>query len=288
MDGLTLTSLLFLGFIAYFFLAMVGLGGGLLVVPMLILIFHVPASSAIGTSLFAMTLSTLAATIGYWTAHFVDWKLAVAYNVFDIPGIILGAFLTQIVASSILELICGLTITTLAILVLTKKRRTSLADQSDHLKVNGTRNPENIKAESRQFEDREKPGRNLYSFAWSRKNVLTVALVSLLGGLITGMVGIGGGTVDTTSMILIGVPMNVAAGSSSFAMFMTNAFGVTTHISLGNISWDYAIPLGVVALVGAFLGSRLAPKLNSTLLRRILGVLALFTGIRLVFNIFLS
>ncbi|UYP45802.1 hypothetical protein NEF87_002087 [Candidatus Lokiarchaeum ossiferum] len=268
MEIISLALLLILSFAIYFFLSMVGLGGGMLVVPMLILVFEIPPSIAIGTSLFAMSISTFAATMGYWSRQSVNWKLALAYNVFDIPGIILGALLTKIAPTAVLEFICGCGIIVLAIVVLTKKsiqkRSASIANQE---------------AEDDNFYEPD------FSFAWTGKNLIVVIFSSFMGGLITGMVGIGGGTVDTTSMISIGIPMNYAAGSSSLAMFMTNIFGAVTHISLGNIWWDYAIPLGIVALIAAFLGSRLAPKLNSTMLRKMLGIIALITGLRLAFNI---
>jgi hypothetical protein len=268
MEISTLALLLILSFLAYFFLSMVGLGGGLLVVPMLILIFDIPPSIAIGTSLFAMSISTFSATMGYWSRKCVNWKLALAYNVFDIPGIIIGALLTKVAPATVLEIICGSVIIILAILVLKKKSTQRISEITPHHK-----NREDI----RDFPD--------LSFAWTGKNLRVVIISSFLGGLITGMVGIGGGTVDTTSMILIGVPMNIAAGSSSLAMFMTNIFGGVTHISLGNIWWEYAIPLGVMALIAAFLGSRLAPKLNSNILRKMLGIIALITGLRLLLNI---
>ena len=103
-----------------------------------------------------------------------------------------------------------------------------------------------------------------------------------MGGLVTGMVGLGGGTMDTTTMIILGVPINIAAGSSSFAMLLTNIVGFSSHALIGNILWQFALPLGAGAFIGAQFGSHLAPKVKKSVLRKILGTFALVSGIRLL------
>jgi len=69
-----------------------------------------------------MTMLTLSSTVGYWRQKCVDIKLAIAYDIFDIPGIILGAILTTILPLYILEIFCGVSICLLAALVIFKKQ----------------------------------------------------------------------------------------------------------------------------------------------------------------------
>jgi uncharacterized membrane protein YfcA len=266
----SLILLIILTFLSAFVLSMIGLGGGILFIPIFTLIFHIPVQNAIGLSLFCMTINTLSATIGFWSNKNVNWKLAVAYDVFDIPGIILGAWLTEIIPSIILEIICGIGICTIAILVLLKKKS----------KQPFSEKKQNLSAENDQITPNSVPI-NL-KFAWTGKNLKWVIFSSFMGGLVTGMVGLGGGTVDTTTMILLGVPEHIAAGSSTLAMFFTNAFGAATHVLLGNILWELALPLGLAVLFAGFLGSRIASRINGYILRKILGVVALISGIRLL------
>ena len=113
--------LIVIGFAVAFLCSMVGLGGGVLFIPILILGFNIAPKDAIGTSIFCMTMVTLSATIGYGMQGKVDWKLGLAYDVFDIPGIILGAYLTTIIPADMLEIICGIAICLVALLVIFKK-----------------------------------------------------------------------------------------------------------------------------------------------------------------------
>jgi uncharacterized membrane protein YfcA len=266
----SLLLLIVLIFLTSFFLSMIGLGGGVLYIPILTLIFQLPIQVSVGISLFCMTFSTLSATIGFWTKKCVNWQLAVAYDLFDIPGIILGAWLTIVLPAFVLELFCGLAVCLIGIMTLRKKSDNSCPIDASTIDKNSV--------PSMSDEELAKACK----FAWSGKNFKWVIVSSFFGGLVAGMVGLGGGTVDTTTMVLLGVPMHMAAGSSTLAMFFTNAFGVTTHILLGNILWDYAIPMGIVATIAGYLGSRFASRVNANILQKSVGLVAIFTGVRLI------
>jgi uncharacterized membrane protein YfcA len=258
-----------------FICSMVGLGGGVLYIPILILIFHVPSQDAVGISIFCMTMTTISATIGYARNKFVDWRLSVAYDLFDVPGVFLGAYMTTLIDDLVLQIICGAIIMSIALVVLFGKTNSKAKEISTPVKI------ENLIYDGKSQKEKTRVD---YSFAWKGSNFKWVVLSSFFGGLITGMVGTGGGTVDTTTMILLGVPMNIAAGSSHFAMLLTNITGLISHSSLGNILWDYALPIGFFSLVGAQLGSKVAPKINKKVLRKLLGVIAFLTGIRLLLS----
>lgn len=266
--------LFFIGIAVSTLASMVGLGGGVLFIPILILIFQLDPDKTVGTSVFCMTLTTFSATIGYWRHKCVNVKLGLAYDIFDIPGIILGAWLTEILPGYVLEIACGIAVSLLALMVIFKKNSKS-SEKTSQTKTNNQSC--DIPAESSP-----NPQKYDFSFAFKGQNLKWVVISSFLGGLMTGMVGLGGGTVDTTTMILLGVPVQMAAGSSSFAMLITNAFGFGTHALLGNVDWFYAIPMGLGALIGAQLGSNWATKVDSNILRKILGAVALYTGIQLL------
>jgi len=274
-DVILFLFLIILGIGISFIVSMVGLGGGIFFIPLFIIIFFFDADVAVGTSIFCMILTNLSATIGYYRHGCVNFKLGLAYDVFDIPGIILGAWITTILPTIVLEIICGIAVIILALTVILKKNKKipkpslGTCEETADFEKNKTNNIIH---------------RFNFSFAWSGQNIKWVIISSFLGGLITGMAGLGGGTVDTTTMIIIGVPVHIANGSSSFAMLLTNIFGAGSHIFLGNVNWDFAIPVGIGALVGAQIGSRLATKINPGILRKILGIIALFTGLRLIFG----
>jgi uncharacterized protein len=272
-------ALILTGLLVSFLCSMVGLGGGVLFIPILILLYEIPADKAVGTSIFCMAMVTLSATIGYARKKKVDWKLGLAYDIFDIPGIILGAYLTTVIHPTTLNIICGIAICIVALLVIFKKS-VDHGETTCTLDSANDGDPEFISETDQEKIDAMK---NFdYSSTWKGKNIKWVVISSFLGGLVTGMVGLGGGTVDTTTMIILGVPTPMAIGSSEFAMLLTNIVGFTSHAMLGNVIWAFALPMGLAAFVGAQLGCKASSKVNAKVLKKLLGGIALFTGIRLL------
>lgn len=99
--------LLMLGFIVGLPASMCGLGGGFILVPTLILVFNLSPQNAIAISLVAMCGTTISATLGYIKQKRVDYKLALLYDIFDIPGVVVGAYLTTILPKNLLIGLCG-------------------------------------------------------------------------------------------------------------------------------------------------------------------------------------
>jgi len=275
MEILLFISLILIGFFISFICSMVGLGGGILFIPILILVYKISSQMAVGISILAMTATTTSATIGYFKYKCVDWKLGIIYDILDIPGVMIGAYITTLISNIILEIICGLAIIILGLSVIFQKK--SEKDQNSTNIRNNYIKSELINEKSENFKEKID-----YSYAWRGKRLKYALISSFLGGLITGMVGLGGGITDTTTMILLGVPINVAAGSSSFAMLLTNITGFLSHSFLGNINLALGISLAIGAFIGAQFGSHIAIKVNKNILRKILAIIAIFSGIRLL------
>ena len=108
------------------------------------------------------------------------------------------------------------------------------------------------------------------------------------GGLITGLVGVGGGTADTTSMVLLGMDPKKAAATSEFAMASTAFFGFFVHFLIGtytgSLLWPIFMCIGTV--IGAQIGSYLSTRLDSNIIRRILACVAAYTGFLLILLMF--
>lgn len=300
--------------------SMIGLGGGIIYLPMLILIFGLPTENAVAVSLCGMTATTVSATIAYWNQNKINIRLAIIYNLLDIPGVLLGAWLTLILHENVLSFIAGSIIIVMASMLLRKKTRKSDEIENERIEsktqdANGSQKSDNGKnstlsglqgteSEANKKASHEESNMEPTSNGKSTDNVLKrvweklwkdiprpgfILLSSFVGGFITGLVGVGGGTTDTTSMIILGVPIDVAAATSAFAMAMTNTLAVTTHGAFGNILWEYALPLAIGAVIGAQLGGKLSKRVNSTFLKYLLCTFAIVSGFRLLltpFNLF--
>ncbi len=268
--------LLMLGFIVGLPASMCGLGGGFILVPTLILVFNLPPQSAIAISLVAMCGTTISASIGYIKQKRVDYKLALLYDVFDIPGVIVGAYLTTILPKNLLIGICGFFILFLSLFMLRnlRKRSFSTKNKESDMTCNGW---------GRKLSDSMN---KVFEYKIRRPGLIMVS--SLLSGLVTGLAGLGGGITDTTTMMLLGVPAHIAVASSEFAMALTNGAGVITHGFFQNISIEYALPITIGTIIGAQVGVLLAKRTNQKTLKLILSAVALLFSIRLILDVLLS
>jgi uncharacterized membrane protein YfcA len=268
--------LLVLGFIVGLPASMCGLGGGFILVPTLILVFNLLPQHAIAVSLVAMCGTTISASIGYIKQRRVDYKLALLYDIFDIPGVIVGAYLTTILPKNLLIGICGFFILFLSLLMLRDLRNGTCpteieqADTTDNgwgRKVSDSMN-------------------KVFEYQIRRPSLIIVS--SLLGGLVTGLAGLGGGLTDTTTMMLLGIPAHIAVASSEVAMALTNGAGVITHGLFNNISIGYAIPITIGTIIGAQVGVLVAKRTKQKNLKLILALISLLLSIRLVLGIVLT
>lgn len=256
--------------------SMCGLGGGFILVPTLILVFNVAPQNAVAISLVAMCGTTISASIGYIKQKRVDYKLALLYDVFDIPGVIIGAYLTTLLPKNLLIGICGLLILVLSMLMLRNLIAKKCPKQDNEVDTA-------CNAWQRKVSDATN---KVFEYRIRKPSLIVVS--SLLSGLVTGLAGLGGGITDTTTMMLLGVPAHIAVASSELAMALTNGVGVITHGFLQNISVDYAIPITIGTIVGAQIGVFLAKRTKQKTLKLVLTVVSLLFSLRLILDILWS
>ena len=248
------------GFIVGVPSSMVGLGGGFIIVPILILFFQLPAENAIAVSLVAICGTTVSSTLGYVRQRRVDYKLGLLYDVLDVPGIVLGAYVTTLLPQNVLAGICGIFIIFI-VTVLIRNKRNPCSGKNP--------NPNNANMEwTRNRIDSEG-----HAFTYTLRSPLLALASSFLGGLITGLSGLGGGITDVSTMIMLGVPAHIAVASSEFAMAFTNGVGVVAHGLLNNVLVEYALPITVGTVIGAQVGCSLAKRVKGKAIRRILSLL---------------
>jgi uncharacterized membrane protein YfcA len=264
--------LLILGFAVGVPAAMVGVGGGLFIVPALILFFGLPAQNAVAISVVAMLGTAFSASIGYIRQRRVDYKLSLLYDVLDVPGVLAGAYLTTILPQNILAGVCGFFIVFISMLLM-RNRKGEISEENCGPNARSSWKRKCIDSSNQVFEYAiRKPGLAMIS--------------SFAGGLVTGLVGLGGGITDTTTMILVGVPPHIAVATSEFAMALTNGAGVVAHGFLQNILWDYALILTAGTFIGAQIGVKAARKVKGETLTKLLCVMALVLGLRLILSLF--
>jgi uncharacterized membrane protein YfcA len=252
--------------------AMAGLGGGFLIMPILIFFFGLPAQNAVAVSLAAMCGTTISSSLVYLKQKRVDFFLALVYDVFDVPGVIIGAYLASLITSDLLTGLVGVFIITLSITLMFRKNNDSVKPE--------IHNTGGFNINKGWLRKRVDSDGKIYSYKIKRP--FMIFLSSFAGGLVTGFAGLGGGITDTSTMILLGVPSHIAVASSEVAMALTNGAGLLTHGFLENLLIEYAIPITAGTVIGAQIGAILSKHVKGATIRKILIALALVAGIRLV------
>jgi uncharacterized membrane protein YfcA len=211
--------------------ALVGIGGGILFVPASIFIFGFPLKEAIVISLFSMTGLSISASVRYMKMRLINYRLSILYNLLDFPGVIVGAWITTLITQNVLSGICGALIVSLGLLLFRKN--------SNH-KMEKVPNSEKAKKENNNGK-------------LGVSSPLYASISSFSGGFISGLGGVGGGTADTTTMILLGLDPKEAAATSEFAMVFTSISGVFIHLFFGTYNGSYLWP--IVMTLGAVIGA---------------------------------
>jgi uncharacterized membrane protein YfcA len=249
-------SLIPVGLLISTLLSMVGLAGGSFIVPTLVLVYGLATQKAIGISLFAIMFATLSATLAYAAQHRIHYKVGLLLDTLDVPGAFLGAYLTTLIAPGPLAGLFGGMLILISIFM--AMRRNSRAGPLNSLRLSG-------------------------------RVVGYCMFGSLASGIVSGMFGIGGGVVDEMVMILmLGMSIHLSAGTAMFGMALTTVAAVVPHWLLGNVLFDYAIPLTIGCVLGGQIGPYLGRRTRASTLKRILAAVFTLIGIRMLLVPFLG
>ncbi len=207
-----------------------GVGGGVLYVPLLLSLTALPMKEVVPLSLLFAMATSISATINHHRKGLVDFKLGIILACGAIIGAVIGAKFTLTVTGNIVKLMFAVALIIVAIKMLTEIYR-----ENKGLKKTTTR----IKKVSKE------------------KKIIG-SLTSIVTGFLSGSLGIGGGAVNVPLLIyLFKVKARRAIGTSSFIIIPTAAMGFSTFVfSAGKIDYSLAIILAPVVLIGAFIGSR--------------------------------
>ncbi|OMP67818.1 sulfite exporter TauE/SafE family protein [Domibacillus epiphyticus] len=261
--------LLVIGLIAAAIGALVGLGGGIIIVPALLflggtaLLAPVSPQLAVGTSSIILIITGLSSTLAYMKQKKVDYKLGLILFIGSAPGSIVGAYANKGLDMSQFSLYFGLFMVFMSFVLMFKNRAKPLL---------GSRGL------PRTFTDNE--GTHTYSI-----EPLTGTIISFIVGFLGGLFGIGGGSLMVPAMIMLfAVPPHVAVATSMLLIFLSGGVSSITHIALGNIEWMYAAALVPGAWFGAKLGAWLNARIASKTVVMLLRLILIFVGVRLIWQ----
>jgi uncharacterized membrane protein YfcA len=234
--------------------SMVGQGGGVLYTPVQVW-FDTNVYQAATTSLFLIIVLSFSSSITFARSGRIDWPLALALeSVTTVSAFAGGLFSSRFKEEILLWVLAGaVTIAALPMILNIERRPSRLGCRGGLMSWRRVTNNEPYCV-----------------------NLLMAIPISAIAGLVSGMVGIGGGILKVAAMVLLlGVPTDIAVASSSFMVGITATGGFIGHLASGPWQWKSAIPLAVVVFIGAQVGSRISVGLDKRMLKRVLGWLLL-------------
>ncbi len=254
---------------------LVGAGGGFVVVPILLLVYHATPRQAIGTSLVVVFFNALSGTAAYIRQKRVDYQTGWRFAAATVPGSIIGAYLSSFFTSRFFDGLFGVLLIVLAVFL---NLRPDASRARPQTMGEGTPLPPH--QVRRDIVDAD-GGRFVYVFNPRRGVVL-----SFFVGFLSSILGIGGGIVHVPAMVyFFSFPAHVATATSHFVLVITALTGAASHLALGDVLWLPALSMSVGAVVGAQGGALISRRLKGQTIVRVLSLALVVVGLRLLANV---
>ncbi|MDZ7302205.1 MAG: sulfite exporter TauE/SafE family protein [candidate division KSB1 bacterium] len=272
MNTLEFTGLVWLGSLAAgFWGALTGLGGGVVIVPMLTLALGVDIRYAIGASLVSVIATSSGAAAAYLKEGYSNIRIGMFLEIATTLGALLGAFLAAKIANGAIAVIFGIVLLISAYFS-SRPRRVQINEIPSNslaarLRMNGSfPTPEG----PRHYYVRAVPG----GFG-----------LMFVAGTLSGMLGIGAGAFKVLAMDqIMRIPFKVSTTTSNFMIGVTAVASAGVYLNRGYIDPGLAMPVMLGVLLGALLGTRILVSAETRLLRIILGLVILVLAVEMIYN----
>ena len=247
-----------------------GVGGGFLIVPILTLALHLPIQVAIGSSLVAIVANSCTAAGIYTKARLTNVKLGLLLETATIPGAIIGGLAASVIAPSILSALFGLVLLYVAYTMVVRRHLIS----EDGLSADNSFTPDNTPNSLSSSLANSYYDQNLGKVVTYKVAHVPAGLgASFFAGVLSSLLGIGGGVIKVPVMHLVmGLPMKAAIATSAFMIAITTTVGALLYHYQGYIYPFIVAPLVIGIVIGARVGVELTQRAGGILLRRIFGV----------------
>lgn len=248
--------------------SMLGLGGGMLLVPLLTLLFGVDIRFAVGASIVSVIATSSGAAAAYLRERLTNVRAAIFLEAATATGAIAGGLSAGFLPERFLFLLFGVALSAAAITML--KKLTSAADApvpvsalADRLQLHGS------------YFDAER-GREV---AYRVTRPLMGLGLMFVAGISSGLLGIGSGALKVPAMDLaMRMPLKVSTATSNFMIGVTAAASAGVYFARGDIEPLIAGPVCAGVLLGSYAGARFLPRASTRLLRLTLVAVVLFVA----------
>ena len=247
--------------------SLLGLGGGILIVPLLTLGFGMPIRDAVGISLVCVIMTSSASAAVYLERHVANLRLGVTLELATAIGALCGAMVAFIVPERGLAGLFALMLVYAALSMM--RRRPDDRSPADASAVEDGRD------EPASF-----PASALVGPGYRARRLGLGLVGSTFAGVVSALLGVGGGIVKVPLMnVAMNVPLRVATGTSNLMIGVTAAAGAIVYLARGGIDPLVAAPTAIGVFAGASVGSRASRRIDARILRGLFVVVMVYTAI---------
>ena len=255
--------------------ALVGLGGGIFLVPVLNLFMGVPIHSAIAASLVAVIATSTSAAVGYLRHDLSNIRLGMILEVATTVGAVVGGLVATSLNREVLSGLFGVVLAIVGIYMIVKRGNEPVTPAA--VATGGDGGLGGRYRDVRRDED----------VAYGVRRVPFGLGASFVAGNLSGLLGIGGGVIKVPAMTLaMGVPPKAAIATSNFMIGVTACASAFIYYSRGYVDPRIVVPVALGVTVGAFAGSRLTPRIKSSHLVFALAIVMMLLSVQMLLAAF--
>ncbi|HKM13528.1 MAG TPA: sulfite exporter TauE/SafE family protein [Candidatus Methanomethylophilaceae archaeon] len=268
MDPILLISLMLVGLIAGVMGALFGIGGGMIIVPILTILFGLAAKEAVAISLVGIVATSVGASSVYVKKRVSNIHLGLLLEVTTVFGAILGVFIASYLSNFAMTAIFSIVLIFTAIKMIADPKRT----------IEPSKEPGAYRF---TYYDEVKEKDIRYDIQNAEKGVA----MCTLAGVISSMTGMGGGAIKVPIMnMYMGVPMKAATATSNYMIGITAFVGAILYFIMGEISLTFAGAVAVGGFVGSMIGTKVSSYIDGKSLRKYFSILLFFISAIMLLN----
>lgn len=253
--------------------SLTGLGGGVVVIPLLTLGFGVDMRYAIGAALVTSIATSSGAAAAYIKEGITNVRIGMFLEIATTTGAVIGAIVAMYLDKVYIAIIFG------CVLIFSAIR--SIAKKEEDIDYNAPGDPlgEKLKLNGSY------PTKEGAVESYKVHNVVGGYSLMTLAGILSGLLGIGSGALKVLAMdTAMKIPFKVSTTTSNFMVGVTAAASAVVYLQRGYIDPGLAMPIVVGVLVGAFFGSKILPRTNVKKLRLLFSIVIFFLAISMIYN----
>ena len=234
-----------LGFAAGLLGSIIGLGGGIIIVPVLTFFGFSPALAA-SNSIFAVFSNAIASSISYAKQRRIEYSIGLKLGLLSIPGTVVGALISSEITPSLFKILFAIILIFASVYIFSKR-----------------------KIEPKKY--------NI-----SKQIMILAISTSFVAGIMSGLFGVGGGIIFVPLMVIaMGLSMKNAAPTSQFILLFASGSALVTHTLLGHPDFYQALLLATGAFVGGLVGARLSLEIKENSLKILISIVMVAAAVKM-------